>query len=139
MIPFHEVHVEFDGGTPCNIPRLGYGDGYGSYRVNQGMITRVKFNEPMSNNVAEIRTLIKALEYVIRTYDPYRTKLTISGDSMIALSRCTKRLKMNAKACRNRSVAFQDACDTLASQCAQFAKVETNWRGRSASVALFGH
>jgi hypothetical protein len=55
-----ECTIHFDGGTTCNIPSRGYGNGYGSYLVNEEIV-KVDFGRPMSSNQAEIRTLIAAV------------------------------------------------------------------------------
>lgn len=135
-VEIRPVRIEFDGGTPCNIPRLGYGDGYGSYRIDQQEIRRLEFQTPMSANVAEITTLTRAIEEVARTHNPQNTRLDIYGDSQIALNRC--RFPVKAKMAVSNPT-FAAACQALHAACAQFAEVETHWRGRAASVELFGH
>jgi ribonuclease HI len=77
------IAIRFDGGTSCNKPRKGYGNGYGSYQINDGEIERLRFGVPMSNNVAEISTLTSAVN-ALKT-DRKRTRLHIYGDSRIAL------------------------------------------------------
>lgn len=131
------VRIEFDGGTPCNIPRLGYGLGYGSYRIDSAKIVRLQFYVPMSANVAEIMTLARAIEAVCNYHEPASTRLSIHGDSKIALNRCNSALKAKQK--KKNNEAFSDACHILHTLCQQFAEVETHWRGRAASVKLFGH
>lgn len=135
----HSVKVEFDGGTPCNIPRLGYGNGYGSYQISENgvslAIQRCSFGVPMSANVAEISTLIAALKRVKKCYNPENTFVEIHGDSKIALGRCHRAL--NPK--KQYDPSFATAVTELNSLCMEFAKVETLWRGRAASVKLFGH
>lgn len=134
----HKVVIEFDGGTPCNIPRLGYGEGYGSYQIDSGgtraPIVRRNFGIPMSANVAEISTLIAAIKTVLKSFDPKITALDIRGDSKVALGRCTNRMKPTSP-----PSDFKMAADELFGLCAQFIEVKTNWRGRAASVRLFGH
>lgn len=132
------VRIEFDGGTPCNNPQKGFGNGYGSYKINDEPIYRLRFNRPMSNNVAEISVLIHALRTVYQRGNPEFVMLEIHGDSQIALNRCTRGL--TAKQRRSvRNPDFGNACDELRTLCTQFAHVHTNWRGRDASVKLFGH
>lgn len=129
------VKIEFDGGTPCNIPRLGYGIGYGSYRINEEQIVRVDHGIPMSNNVAEIATLLCALNVVAKRHDPGTIKLNIHGDSKIALSRCITPLKKK----KSLDTEYGRICHKLISICGQFQNVSIHWRGRQASVKLFGH
>lgn len=135
----HHVRIEFDGGTPCNIPRLGYGMGYGSYQIcvngHVYSIVRRNFGVPMNANVAEISTLIAAIKSVVKCYNPENTSLEIHGDSKIALNRCSAPLKPK----KTYDSAFAAAVTELQALCAQFASVTTCWRGRQASVKLFGH
>lgn len=135
----HVVRVEFDGGTPCNIPAKGYGDGYGSYQISYcghtRPITRLDFARPMSANVAEITTLLYALKTVVRTFDASQTWVHVHGDSIIALHRCT----ISVKKWKRTSPEFMEAAQQLFDRCKQFLGVSTHWRGRAASVKLFGH
>src|SRR5512133_1957384 len=71
--------IEFDGGTSCNRPALGYGNGYGSFRVNDGDVHRLAFG-PMSSNAAEIFTLAAAIG---RARSMGATALLLCGDSRI--------------------------------------------------------
>lgn len=131
------VIVQFDGGTSCNIPRLGYGDGYGSYKIDECAIVRLEFGEAMSANAAEVLTLARALEAI---ESPETARVRIIGDSQIALNQAVpiskKRKKMPSASGSN---IFRDNCARLRAIVARFAHVETQWRGRAASVALFGH
>lgn len=134
-----EVVIEFDGGTPCNIPRLGYGIGYGSYKIGVGrQIVRLNFGRPMSANAAEVWTLVHAIEKAKKAYLPKRTILHIHGDSKIALARCHRSKKKHPLKGRD-SDEFRQACEKLVTLCEMFHTVETHWRGRARSVMLFGH
>lgn len=84
-VPLSPCVIHFDGGTPNNIPSSGgFGIGYGSYLLNSEVV-RVNFARAMSNNEAEVRTLIAAAEAVKLISDPARTRLCVVGDSQIAL------------------------------------------------------
>lgn len=135
------VRIEFDGGTPCNIPRLGYGDGYGSYKIDSEPIYRLNFRIPMSANVAEITTLRRAVESVAQTFGKDGIALEIHGDSQIALKwarGATEQGKV-AKMSKGRSDDFAGAVAMLLVSIAGFSAVKAIWRGRAASVVLFGH
>lgn len=136
------IQIRFDGGTSCNIPRLGYGNGYGSYQIDDAPIYRVNFNVPMSANAAEIRTLARAIETVAQI-EPNTTllRLLILGDSRIALKWANvaagsrKRTKIG-----KTSPEFQESIVMLELAMRRvFAKVQTNWTPRLQSVAVFGH
>lgn len=137
----YRVRIEFDGGTPCNIPRLGYGMGYGSYQLSTSghtcSIIRRNFGVPMSANVAEISTLIAAIKSVMKAYNTENTILEIHGDSKIALNRTVGRLPEKRR--KDASHPFVIVCEELYSLCRKFAQVRPCWRGREASVRLFGH
>ena len=136
----HQVKIEFDGGTPRNIPSRGYGLGYGSYQISSnGQISRIvrrDFGIPMSANVAEISTLIAAIKSARKNYTPSMTILEIHGDSQIALNRCSKPVSDKL---RIKSPDFCAAVDELQLLLSEFKSFTTHWRGRAASVRLFGH
>ncbi len=140
------ITITFDGGTPCNNPRLGYGDGYGSYQLampdGRCTLQRVSFMRPMSANAAEIFTLIKAVQEVLsRGYRRELTTLRIVGDSQIALKWAAgkNRFGRPAKISENTSQEFRNAIQSLRDILAGFECVETTWQPRHKSVAIFGH
>lgn len=133
------ITIEFDGGTPCNIPRLGYGEGYGSYRLNSDEIVRIQHGIPMSNNAAEIATLAVAVQDVRRKYGT-TVSLIIKGDSQIALKWarvCSgqERAKINPA----HSPAFIEAIRALEFAMKGISSVTTEWQPRAKSVEAFGH
>lgn len=135
------VVIRFDGGTPCNQPKKGYGIGYGSYQINQHPIVRLSHNRPCSANVAEILTLIAAINDWVDTFwskSASLTKLLILGDSKIALSRC-HHLPKGIRNGQPPTNDFETVCALLHTTCAQFAHVETRWTPRAQSVRVFGH
>lgn len=90
--PTRKVNIHFDGGTPCNIPSIGLGIGYGSYRYNgldgqmsRGAPIRVSHDIPCCNKVAEILTLCVALEKLAEMGSPETTHVHVQRDSMVAL------------------------------------------------------
>lgn len=145
------VSIEFDGGTPCNIPRLGYGDGYGSCQITGGPVRRCAFNRPMSANAAELWTLARAIADVRTRFEVRTTGLLIRGDSQIALKWAgigAGILPVNSKGKTRRKAAkvseaasdeFRASIQEVAAFIHGFARVETEWRGREHSVRLFGH
>lgn len=125
--------IEFDGGTDCNDPKKGYGEGYGSYQIDGGNIVRVKFGKGHSNNSAEIRTLIAALRDLAE--DGRLGRVLCRGDSQIALNWITQKSGPNRKS----SEGFLEAVEMLREEVKRFVKVKGEWRRRNHSVKLFGH
>ncbi len=129
--------IEFDGGTSCNIPSKGFGEGYGSFQINDGEIKRVTFGKGHSCNSAEIRTMVAALEELASMCNPAQSSILIRGDSQIALKwvTCGKQPKAS------HSEGFRDAIERLRRviQLNRWRSVSTEWRGRAHSVKLFGH
>lgn len=131
------ARIEFDGGTSCNIPRLGYGDGYGSYRIDGAAVRRVRFDRPMSCNAAEIATLAAA---ITQAKENGATALELIGDSQIALKwanvfagkrKATKLVKV--------SDAMRESLGELREAMTGVTVLETKWQPRLRSVATFGH
>lgn len=125
--------IEFDGGTNCNDPKRGFGEGYGSYQIDGGDIKRVTFGRGHSNNSAEIRTLVAGLRELAGS-GKLGTVLC-RGDSMTAL----KWIKFPGKPSKKASANFLEAIESLRAEVKQFKHVKGEWRRRNHSVALFGH
>jgi hypothetical protein len=130
------VLIEFDGGSACNIPRLGYGEGYGSYKIGRGAVHRARFDN-MSANAAEIRTLATAI--AVAKAQGARHLLCV-GDSRIAL-------KWANIAAGNRrptkidktSASFKASIALLRDACFGIVSLHTQWQPRAVSVRTFGH
>lgn len=137
-----EYKIVFDGGTPCNQPKLGYGIGYGSYSINDGSPVRVNHGKPMSANAAELLTLICAVRRVKELENnPQIIALKIWGDSQIAINWANGTTPQGRakKMSKNASVEFQCYVQTLRDCLKSFAKVTATWHPRVESVKLFGH
>lgn len=134
--------IEFDGGTPCNVPRLGYGIGYGSYRVDEGPVIRRDHGVPMSANAAEIMTLVEAVRYIgILEKERSVIELEIWGDSQIAIkwaNGCTPSGKP-AKLSKGTSEMFRNSIQTLRDVLRPYGAVHAHWHRRINSVKTFGH
>lgn len=122
--------IEFDGGTSCNNPKKGYGEGYGSYKIDDNEIIRVKLGPNHSCNSAELFTIITALS-TINDYD-FKTIL-VCGDSQICMKWLLHPL---SKIKNNAHSKTQEAIKILRKK--QF-NVLCYWRNRKKSVELFGH
>lgn len=142
-IPKECVVIHFDGGTPCNIPRLGFGEGYGSFRLTVdgvvGEIHRLKYGVPMSANTAEIRTVTEAIRKVSEVHGMDKI-LHVIGDSQIAL-KWVKNASENApiKVSSKSSPAFGESINNLYSALIGFNKVVTEWNPRDKLFKIFGH
>jgi ribonuclease HI len=134
-VPEGYTLVEFDGGTSCNIPAQGYGEGYGSFQIDHGTIHRVTFGRGHSSNASEILTLAAALEHLYSRGGVDSVKLFIRGDSQIALKWATDKSTPKAKT----SECFKQAIARLRLFNGFFGDIKTEWRGRRHSVKLFGH
>lgn len=138
----HTVRIEFDGGTPCNDPKKGFGIGYGSYTINGGRPVRVSHGIPCSNNAAEVLTLVSAIHDVRKTYEPRDIRLLIVGDSQITLNwvrRATGELKSKKGKKASGSPLFKESIRRLSDSLSAFGKIEAKWQPREKSVKTFGH
>lgn len=127
--------IEADGGTSCNIPAKGYGEGYGSYKIDDGKVMRYTFGMGHSNNSAEIRIIVEALRDLAAAGNAMEKTVLIRSDSQIALKWVTH-LGVPSKKSSGR---FTEAILLLRAEVARFGSVRTEWRGREHSVAMFGH
>lgn len=132
------IIIEFDGGTSCNNPKVGYGIGYGSFKIGEGKITRKEFGN-CSVNAAEVYTIAKALEAVPESWR--KEKFLVRGDSMIAINwvkkafagvkRTEKHLRMDDPFCA--------AIEALYAITGHFKHIDAEWRRRHHSLRIFGH
>lgn len=133
--------IHFDGGTSCNIPRLGYGAGYGSYQVDSNPVVRIEHQVNCSANAAEILTLCCALESLC---DRPGLWLKVFGDSQIAIkwmNICCGNMLAKKQNDKNPhgSVEFVEAIQRLRNCARGFGRVEAAWLPRAHAVAAFGH
>lgn len=139
-LPAKRVKITFDGGNGGNNPRLGYGDGYGSFQISGQGIQKVNFYEPMSNNAAEILTLIRALKEVKLKYGTQNVYVSIRGDSQLALGWAKKAfMRKPMKFGKNVSQRYKESVEELYSVIAPFTDVQCEWIGRKRVFSLFGH
>jgi hypothetical protein len=137
FIQIKSTKIEFDGGTTCNIPSRGYGNGYGSYRINGGKIVKLSFNCPMSCNAGEVLTLF----FAIRAAALSGAKtLHVVGDSQIALkwariaAGLRKRKGKEGKGTREFGLAID-----LLIRASEGLSITTEWIPRQKALAVFGH
>jgi len=125
--------IVFDGGALGNPGR-----GYGSYHItaNDGEVIheRLEYGDRVTNNQAEYRTLIEALESLNRRLGPDTsgTALLIRGDSQLVINQVLGRWKVkhpDLKPLHQRAVQLVS----------MFGSVDIAWHPRAMSVRLLGH
>lgn len=135
------VQIIFDGGCIFEKESNGVGRGYGSYRIDEEKIVRVDHGLNMTANAAEVLTVCRALEEIIRRLGVETTNLAllIIGDSQVALANVRRFQKPNAQPKKGTHESFQYATESLGVFLGRFTKIEARWHGRKNSVKLFGH
>ena len=94
----------------------------------------------MSNNEAEVRTLIAAAEAAKLISDPAGTCLRVVGDSQVALSKARKAgQQAHYKPSPGCTPGYATAVADLYVALKPFAAVVTEWQPRKRSLEIFGH
>jgi ribonuclease HI len=128
-----EYQIVFDGGSKGNP-----GPGYGSFAIFHSdelvLQEQIELGEWVTNNEAEYRTLVKALERLLTIVGNRRkeTRITIFGDSQLVVNQVNGHWKIKKSelfALRNQVVELLN----------QFGKTEVKWHSRVHSVAVLGH
>jgi ribonuclease HI len=124
--------IVFDGGSQGNPGR-----GYGSFRLRPpggdwGPPVRLEFGGGVTNNEAEYRSLIAALQALARAAEPARTSVVVLGDSQLVIRHLKGEWRVKADNLRPLHAAARQAA-------APFAKVAYRWQRRDRSVELLGH
>ncbi|MFQ6058402.1 MAG: ribonuclease HI family protein [Anaerolineae bacterium] len=127
----------FDGGSLGNP-----GPGYGSYvlirnRDGKQRIRRLNFEEEMTNNEAEYRTLIAGLEDLLGTISgagrqPADFSLEVRGDSRLILNQV-------AGTWKTRQPRLMPLCDRARELLGQFGAFTLTWQERRRSEEALGH
>jgi probable phosphoglycerate mutase len=127
----------FDGGSLGNPGR-----GYGSYvliRNTDGKqrVKRLDFDEKMTNNEAEYRTLIAGLEDMVGTIeqadqDPSGFSIQVRGDSRLILNQTAGEWKV-------KQLHLRPLCDRARELLRRFGEFELTWQARDKSVDVLGH
>jgi ribonuclease HI len=125
--------VVFDGGSLGNP-----GQGYGSYEIAgpDGTVAarQVQFGNDMTNNQAEFRAVIAALEDLLERVGPRADALSIAvrGDSQLVIRGLTGEWRVKHPGLQP---LHRRAADLLRS----FRNVDLAWHPRRESVRTFGH
>lgn len=128
--------ITFDGGSKGN-PGLGYGSYELRTATGRSRIERRDFGDDVTNNEAEYRTLIAALEDLRRTLaeagkDPRDYRVLVAGDSQLVINQMNGRWKLKHEGLRPLFV-------TAKTLVAAFGHVRLVWHPRARSVATLGH
>lgn len=128
--------VTFDGGADPN-PGKGYGSFHIASPTGRELLERLDFSgdgKEMTNNQAEYRTLIAALEHLQRALAeraPFE-HVRVDGDSQLVINQVQGVWKVrqeNLKPLRARSAQLGS----------EFGSISFRWHRRSNSVRLLGH
>ena len=125
-----------DGGSLGNP-----GKGYGSFRLTDTAgyheVTRLNFGDGVTNNQAEYRTLIAAIEAAARHaaadgVRPEAASLAIRTDSKLLVEQVAGRWKV-------RHPELQPLHSRVRDLLRQFGRWQIDWQPRSATVRVLGH
>ena len=125
--------ITFDGGALGNP-----GKGYGSYQIagKEGEVgrRRLEFGDAVTNNQAEYRTLIGALEDLRDRVGDETGRLVVAvrGDSQLVVSQVRGDWKVKNEELRP---LHRQATELLRG----FGRVDVAWHGRGNSVRVLGH
>jgi ribonuclease HI len=125
--------VVFDGGSLGNP-----GQGYGSYEIAgpDGTVAarQVQFGNDMTNNQAEFRAVIAALEDLLERVGPRSAALSVAvrGDSQLVIRGLTGEWRVKHPGLQP---LYRRASDLLQ----RFGSVDLAWHPRRESVRTFGH
>jgi probable phosphoglycerate mutase len=132
-VPGADYTVVFDGGSLGNP-----GKGYGSYEIagpNGTVAARqVQFGNDMTNNQAEFRAVIAALEDLLERVGPRADTLSVAvrGDSQLVIRGLTGEWRV-------KHAGLQPLHRRAADLLRQFGNVDLAWHPRRESVRTFGH
>ncbi|MCC2627133.1 MAG: hypothetical protein K0S14_783 [Thermomicrobiales bacterium] len=132
-VPGADYTVVFDGGSLGNP-----GQGYGSYQIAgpDGTVAarQVQFGNDMTNNQAEFRAVIAALEDLLERVGPRAGSLSIAvrGDSQLVIRGLTGEWRV-------KHAGLQPLHRRAADLLRQFGSVDLAWHPRRESVRTFGH
>ena len=132
-VPGADYTVVFDGGSLGNP-----GQGYGSYEIAgaEGTVAarQVQFGNDMTNNQAEFRALIAALEDLLERVGPRADTLSVAvrGDSQLVIRGLTGEWRV-------KHAGLQPLHRRAADLLQRFGNVDLAWHPRRESVRTFGH
>jgi ribonuclease HI len=134
--PGLDYEIVFDGGSLGNPGR-----GYGSYRLRgtglEARVERREYGDAVTNNEAEYRALIGALEDLLGVLagqgrPPYRARVLALGDSALVINQVGAGWKVRSA----NLVPLHRRARELA---ARFGRLDLRWQPRARSVRVLGH
>jgi ribonuclease HI len=132
-VPGVDYTIFFDGGSLGNP-----GKGYGSYEIAgpDGTVAarQVQFGNDMTNNQAEFRAVIAALEDLLERVGPRVDALSVAvrGDSQLVIRGLSGEWRV-------KHPGLQPLHQRAAELLRQFRNVDLAWHPRRESVRTFGH
>jgi ribonuclease HI len=132
-VPGADFTVVFDGGSLGNPGR-----GYGSYQIvgGDGLVAhrRLEFGDRVSNNQAEYRTLIDALEdlHARLGRDSAGAAIAVRGDSQLVVNQVIGRWRV-------KHPDLQPLRERVAALLKGFQRTDVAWQPRAASARVLGH
>lgn len=125
-----------DGGSRGN-PGFGYGSYRISDRTGHGETVRLTFGDRVTNNEAEYRTLIAALEAALahagaHGWPPRQLTLAIVTDSQLVTHQVSGHWRV-------REARLRPLYERVQQLLRQFARAHIVWRPRSEIVRVLGH
>lgn len=128
--------VIFDGGSRGN-PGLGYGSYILRTKNGQEARCQLTFDGEMTNNEAEYKTLIAALDDLIsrirsKGKDPSAFTLEVRGDSELVLKQLRGEYRI-------RTPHLYPLWEAARARLRQFRTVRLVWQSRNISIAELGH
>ncbi|HEU5423211.1 MAG TPA: ribonuclease HI family protein [Nitrolancea sp.] len=131
-----DLSIVFDGGSKGN-PGFGYGSFLLEDRAGFHEITRLEYGDAITNNQAEYRTLIAALEQALahagrRGWAPAALSLTVRSDSQLVIEQVLGRWKI-------RHPGLQPLASEARRLIAHFGRADLTWQPRAQTVKVLGH
>ncbi|HET7037661.1 MAG TPA: ribonuclease HI family protein [Thermomicrobiaceae bacterium] len=131
-----DLTIVFDGGSKGN-PGFGYGSFQLGDRAGFSEITRLEYGDRVTNNQAEYRTLIAALQQALghaarRGWPAGELSLAVRSDSQLVIEQVLGRWKI-------RHPGLQPLAAEARRLIAQFGQVTLTWQPRAQTVKVLGH
>lgn len=134
--PSPDISIVFDGGSLGNP-----GKGYGSFRLRDRLghesFVKLDYGDNVTNNQAEYRTLLAALEQAgehakQNGWQPRQLNISVRTDSKLVVEQVCGRWKV-------KNLELQPLSRRARELCAQFGHCDLAWQPRQQTVKVLGH